>query len=278
MSGQALISSIFASHRTQLAILLFWAAPHLFQSFVQAAGSGLRPSALSVHAIRDLHFGASAALSNASSLSAVSISGLYQRYFVVGMTSESQLLHAASFLCAIGAALLVVAFFHSRSVFSGSLAASAWQALVNHHLGAMLGTASLVWAGDLVHVALPMSGAQVDGFASFTQLVHPLGFNWGAYAAQPNGIEYMFSSVDAARGTAILTFLGGLIPASNSLYITDIAHHHLAVGIVVVFGFAKLVLQHRAFIISHPMSYVSLFLGFHTLGLYVMQACASRRR
>jgi photosystem I P700 chlorophyll a apoprotein A2 len=41
--------------------------------------------------------------------------------------------------------------------------------------------------------------------------------------------------------------------------------------------FAKLVMQHRAFIISH-LSYVSLFLGFHTLGLYVhndvMQACA----
>ena len=346
-----------------------------FHSFVQAAGSGLRPSALSAHAIRDPHFGASAALSNASSLSVVSTSGLYQWYFTVGMTSESQLLHAASFLCATGAGLLVAAFFHSRSVFTGSLAASSWQALVNHHLGAMLGTASLAWAGHLVHVALPVSrGAQVDGFAVFTQLCHPLSlapflsFNWASYAAQPDGIAHVFGSTDSAGGSAILTFLGGLLPASDSLYLTDIAHHHLAVGIVAVLlgavangvkfssallpeslhyqlawalaalgtassggaphidalppyayldkvshaglythhqyiagfflcgafahgaiylvrddsfnspgWFAKLVMQHRAFIISH-LSYVSLFLGFHTLGLYVhndvVQVCA----
>jgi photosystem I P700 chlorophyll a apoprotein A2 len=200
VSGQALISTIFTSHLTQLAILLFWAASHLFHiawlgnyhSFVQAAGSGLRPSALSAHAIRDPHFGASAALSNASSLSVVSASGLYQWYFTVGMTSESQLLHAASFLCATGACLLVAAYFHSRARFTGSLAASSWQALVNHHLGAMRGTASIAWAG------------------------------------------HVFGSADASAGSAILTFIGGLLPASDSLYLTDIAHHHLAVGIVAV--------------------------------------------
>ena len=383
MSGQALISGMFQSHLTQLAILLFWSASHLFHiawlgnfhSFVQAAGSGLRPSALSAHAIRDPHFGASAALSNASSLSVVSFTGLYQWYFTVGMTSESQLLHAAALLCATGTSVLIAAIFHSRAVFRGSLAASSWQALVNHHLGAMLGTASIAWAGHLVHVALPVSrGAQVDSLAAFTQLCHPLSlapfwaFNWGAYAAQPDGISHVFGSADAACGSAILTFLGGLLPASDSLYISDIAHHHLAVGIVAVLlgavangvrfsegllpeslhyqlawalaalgtassyaaqhidalppyayldkvshaglythhqyiagfflcgafahgaiylvrddsinspgWFAKLVMQHRAFIISH-LSYVSLFLGFHTLGLYVhndvMQACA----
>jgi photosystem I P700 chlorophyll a apoprotein A2 len=330
---------------------------------------------LSAHATRDPHFGASAALSSASSLSVVSTSGLYQWYFTVGMTSESQLLHAASFLCVAGAGLLVAAFFHSRSLFTGSLAASSWQALVNHHLGAMLGTASIAWAGHIVHVALHISqGAHVDALASFTQLCHPLslapflGFNWASYAMQPDGIAHVFGSADAASGNAILTFLGGLLPASDSLYLTDIAHHHLAVGILAVLlgsvanginfsagllpeslhyqlawalaalgtassyaaqhidalppyayldkvshaglythhqyiagfflcgafahgaiylvrddsynspgWFAKLVMQHRAFIISH-LSYVSLFLGFHTLGLYVhndvMQAFA----
>jgi photosystem I P700 chlorophyll a apoprotein A2 len=106
---------------TQLAVLLGWLSVWLFHiawlgnfhSFVQAA-SGLRPSSLSAHAIRDPHFGA---LSNASSLSVVSTSGLYQWYFTVGMTSESQLLHAAALLCATGTGLLVAAFFHSRAVF-----------------------------------------------------------------------------------------------------------------------------------------------------------------
>ena len=376
VSGQALISTIFTSHLTQLAILLFWAASHLFH--IAWLGN------LSVHAIRDPHFGAIAMfhiawLGNcphcaASYFYVTSASGLYQWYFTVGMTAESQLLHAASFLCATGACLLVAAYFHSRARFTGSLAASSWQALVNHHLGAMLGTASIAWAGHVVHVALPVSrGAQIDGLAVFTQICHPLSqapfldFNWAAYAAQPDGIAHVFGSADASAGSAILTFIGGLLPGAE-LYLTDLAHHHLAVGIVAVLlgsvanginfsagllpeslhyqlawalaalgtassyaaqhidalppyayldkvshaglythhqyiagfflcgafahgaiylvrddsfnspgWFAKLVMQHRAFIISH-LSYVSLFLGFHTLGLYVhndvMQAFA----
>jgi hypothetical protein len=51
-----------------------------------------------------------------------------------------------------------------------------------------------------------------------------------SYAAQPDGISHVFGSADVA----ILTFLGGLLPASDSLYISDIAHHHLAVGIIAV--------------------------------------------
>jgi photosystem I P700 chlorophyll a apoprotein A2 len=110
---------------TQLAILLFWSASHLFHIawlgnfFVQARFVGLVHFAVgyvfTYGPLRDL--GASAALSNASSLSVVSTSGLYQWYFTVGMTSESQLLHAAALLCATGTGLLVAAFFHSRAVF-----------------------------------------------------------------------------------------------------------------------------------------------------------------
>jgi hypothetical protein len=105
----------------------------------------------------------------------------------------------------------------------------------------MLGTASIAWAGHVVHVALPVSrGAQIDGLAVFTQICHPLSlapfldFNWAAYAAQPDGIAHVFGSADASAGSAILTFIGGLLPASDSLYLTDIAHHHLAGGIVAV--------------------------------------------
>jgi photosystem I P700 chlorophyll a apoprotein A2 len=31
-------------------------------------------------------------------------------------------------------------------------------------------------------------------------------------------------------GTAILTFLGGFHPQTEALWLTDIAHHHLAIG------------------------------------------------
>ena len=35
-------------------------------------------------------------------------------------------------------------------------------------------------------------------------------------------------------GTAILTFLGGFHPQTQSLWLTDIAHHHLAIAVVFI--------------------------------------------
>jgi hypothetical protein len=39
-----------------------------------------------------------------------------------------------------------------------------------------------------------------------------------------------------AAGESSLTFFGGLKPDTMSLYLTDIAHHHLAVGILFVWA------------------------------------------
>jgi Photosystem I psaA/psaB protein len=64
------------------------------------------------------------------------------------------------------------------------------------------------------------------------------------------------------------------LPRSDSLYLTDLVRDDSfnARG-----WFAMFVIKHRAFIVSH-LCFMSLFLGFHTLGLYVhndvMQACA----
>ena len=35
-------------------------------------------------------------------------------------------------------------------------------------------------------------------------------------------------------GTAILTFLGGFHPQTQSLWLTDIAHHHLAIAVIFI--------------------------------------------
>ena len=42
----------------------------------------------------------------------------------------------------------------------------------------------------------------------------------------------MFGTMDPSVGTAILTFSGTRSALSDSLQLTDVAHHHLAVGIV----------------------------------------------
>jgi hypothetical protein len=108
--------------------------------------------------------------------------------FTSWITSETQLFHSATLLCIAAIGLLVAAFFHSRSIclVRGSLAVASWQALVNHHLATMLSMAS-GWFGHVVHVAIPASrGVHVDGLA-------------------------------------ILTFIGGLLLISDSLYLTDLS-------------------------------------------------------
>jgi photosystem I P700 chlorophyll a apoprotein A2 len=57
--------------------------------------------------------------------------------------------------------------------------------------------------------------------------------NWGVYAQNPDSLSQAFGSADGA-GTAILTFLGGFHPQSEALWLTDIAHHHLAIGCIFV--------------------------------------------
>ena len=57
--------------------------------------------------------------------------------------------------------------------------------------------------------------------------------NWGAYAQNPDTLEQVFGTTEGA-GTAIFTFLGGLHPQSEALWLTDIAHHHIAIGTVFI--------------------------------------------
>merc|ERR1711975_102032 len=57
--------------------------------------------------------------------------------------------------------------------------------------------------------------------------------NWGAYAANPDTAGHVFGTAEGA-GTAILTFLGGFHPQTEALWLTDIAHHHLAIAVLFI--------------------------------------------
>ena len=111
---------------------------------------------------------------------------------------------------------------------------------MNHHLSGLFGVSSLAWTGHLVHVAIPESRGQHVGWDNFmTTLPHPAGLapfftgNWGVYAQNPDGMNQVFNSSTGA-GTAILTFLGGFHPQTESLWLTDMAHHHLAIAVIFI--------------------------------------------
>jgi photosystem I P700 chlorophyll a apoprotein A1 len=110
--------------------------------------------------------------------------------------------------------------------------------MLNHHLAVLLGCGSLGWTGHIIHVSAPVNKLLDSGVAikdiplphefilnkeliahlypSFASGLTPFfTLNWGAYAD-------------------ILTFKGGLNPVTGGLWMTDIAHHHLAIAVLFI--------------------------------------------
>lgn len=75
---------------------------------------------------------------------------------------------------------------------------------LNFHIGVLIGFTCVAWSGHLVHVALG------------------LAFN-------PQQYEDSWRQL-----SSLITFEGGIQSDTCSLYLTDMAHHHLAVGIIFV--------------------------------------------
>jgi len=112
------------------------------------------------------------------------------------------------------------------------------ESMLNHHLAVLLGCGSLGWTGHIIHVSAPVNKLLDSGVAikdiplphefilnkeliahlypSFASGLTPFfTLNWGAYAD-------------------ILTFKGGLNPVTGGLWMTDIAHHHLAIAVLFI--------------------------------------------
>jgi photosystem I P700 chlorophyll a apoprotein A2 len=251
MTEKNLYQKIFASHFGQLAIIFLWTSGNLFHiswqgNFEQWCMDPLnvRPIA---HMIYDPQFGQTAieAFTNAKSkfLGPVNISysGVYQWWYTIGMRSNIDLFNASVFLIILSAIFLFAGFLHLQSKYSPSVS---WfknaESRLNHHLSGLFGVSSLAWTGHLIHVAIPESRGQHVRWDNFlSTLPHPSGLspffsgNWSSYAENPDSIDHLFGKSENS-GTAILTFLGGLNPETKSLWLTDIAHHHLAIAVLFI--------------------------------------------
>jgi photosystem I P700 chlorophyll a apoprotein A2 len=157
------------------------------------------------------------------------------------MRTNSDLYFASLFLLGLSSTLLFAGWLHLQPKFKPSLS---WfknnESRLNHHLSGLFGVSSLAWTGHLVHVAIPESRGIHVGWDNFlTTLPHPDGLvpffsgDWLAYADNPDTTKHIFGTSEGA-GTAILTFVGGFNPTTQSLWLTDIAHHHLAIAVVFI--------------------------------------------
>lgn len=249
MTEENLYQKIFASHFGHIAIIFLWTSGTLFHvawqgNFEQWIKDPLniRPIA---HAIWDPHFGEGAvnAFTQAGASNPVNIaySGVYHWFYTIGMTTNQELYSGAVFLLVLASLFLFAGWLHLQPKFRPSLA---WfknaESRLNHHLAGLFGVSSLAWAGHLVHVAIPEARGQHVGWDNFLSTPpHPAGLmpfftgNWGVYAADPDTAGHIFGTSEGA-GTAILTFLGGFHPQTESLWLTDIAHHHLAIAVIFI--------------------------------------------
>ncbi|MGG6294709.1 photosystem I core protein PsaB [Leptolyngbya sp. AN02str] len=249
MTEEKLYQKIFASHFGHLAIIFLWTSGNLFHvawqgNFEQWIQDPLKVRPIA-HAIWDPHFGKAAvdAFTQAGASSPVNIaySGVYHWWYTIGMRTNGDLYQGSVFLLLLAAVMLFAGWLHLQPKFSPSLS---WfknaESRLNHHLAGLFGVSSLAWTGHLVHVAIPESRGVHVGWDNFLSMKpHPDGLlpfftgNWGVYAQNPDGLNHVFGSGTGA-GTAILTFLGGFHPQTESLWLTDMAHHHLAIAVLFI--------------------------------------------
>jgi photosystem I P700 chlorophyll a apoprotein A2 len=251
MTEETLYQKIFASHFGHLAIIFLWTSGNLFHvawqgNFEQWIQNPLKVKPIA-HAIWDPHFGEPALKAftkgGLSYPGNIAYSGVYHWWYTIGMRTNQQLYVGSIFLLGLSALLLYAGWLHLQPKFRPSLS---WfknnESRLNHHLSGLFGFSSVAWTGHLIHVAIPASRGVRVGWDNFlTTLPHPEGLkpffsgNWGAYAANPDTKDQIFNTTEGA-GTAILTFVGGFHPQTQAMWLTDIAHHHLAIGVIFIFA------------------------------------------
>ena len=249
MTTESLYQKIFASHFGHLAIIFIWTSGNLFHiawqgNFEQWILNPLKVKPIA-HAIWDPHFGEPALKAftrgGATYPVDISYSGLYNWWFTIGMRSNNDLYFGSIGLLLLASALIFAAWLHLQPKFKPSVA---WfknnESRLNHHLTGLFGVSSLAWTGHLVHVAIPESRGIHIGWDNFLITPpHPEGlrpfFNldFWKYAQNPDTEQHIFGSNEGA-GTSILTFVGGFNPQTQSLWLTDIAHHHLAIAVLFI--------------------------------------------
>ncbi|OUS44398.1 hypothetical protein BE221DRAFT_173593, partial [Ostreococcus tauri] len=168
MTEEKLYQKIFASHFGQLAIIFLWT------SAVEAFTRG----------------GASAPVN-------IAYSGVYQWWYTIGMRTNVDLYNGSLFLLFVAGLFLFAGWLHLQPTFAPAVS---WfknaESRLNHHLSGLFGVSSLAWT---------------ESRYSWTHL-----------------------RTSEGAGTAILTFLGGFHPQTQSLWLTDMAHHHLAIAVVFI--------------------------------------------
>ena len=213
-----LTSMVFASHFGHLSIISSWLSALFFagarfsnyDSWVHDPAS-IRPTAQIVYEGSNL-------LSDpfngpTTHFKGISISsGIYSAWFSAGLITTSQLLTLSLGGLSLAIVFVLAGIWHNHRVTYSGLFSNA-ATILKHHQAIVLGLGSISWSGHLVHAS--------DAFEAVT--------NTNTLAS----VSSLYT-LHWAQLSDVLTLSGIIDPIARSLPLSDVIHHHLAVGCILV--------------------------------------------
>jgi len=236
---------IFSAHFGQLSLIFLWISGMHFHgayfsnySVWLANPTTIKPSAQIVWPIVGQE------ILNAdlgSNFQGVQItSGFFQLWRSEGITSEVELYWTALGGLVMSAILIFAGWFHYHKAAPKLNWFQNAESMLNHHLSGLLGLGCLSWSGHQIHIAIPINKLLDAGIApQEIPLPHEFLINRELisqlYPSFETGLKSFFS-FDWSAYSDFLTFKGGLNPITGGLWLTDIAHHHLALAVLFIFA------------------------------------------
>jgi photosystem I P700 chlorophyll a apoprotein A1 len=163
-------------------------------------------------------------------------SGIFQLWRANGMTSSLQLYATSIGGFLLARVVLFAGWFHYHRVSPRIIWFQNVESIINHHLAAFLGMGSLRWAGHQIHISIPINCLLDLGVDS---IEIPFPHEWLFSNLLISQIYHSFRIGLSPFFTMkwwlyrdILTFQGGLNPVTGGIWLTDAAHHHLAISVI----------------------------------------------
>ncbi|MEO1373590.1 MAG: photosystem I core protein PsaA [Cyanobacteria bacterium J06635_10] len=165
-------------------------------------------------------------------------SGLFQIWRGWGITNSFQLYCTAIGGLVLAGLFLFAGWFHYHKKAPKLEWFQNVESMLNHHLSVLLGCGSLGWAGHIIHVSAPTNKLLDAGVPlKDVPLPHEFILNKDLltelYPGFANGLAPFFT-LNWGQYADFLTFKGGLNPVTGGLWMTDNAHHHLAIAVVFI--------------------------------------------
>lgn len=163
-------------------------------------------------------------------------SGWFPLWRSCGIMSEEQLFAIAYASLVLAAIMMVTGWYH----YHRSTPSLDWfqnmQAMLKHHLIGLLGLGCLSWTGHQIHISLPINflldaGIDLCIIPTPTSLVFNRKYLENLYPSFTDGL-WPFLKGGWVNYSDFFTFKGGLNPVTGGLWLSDIAHHHLALSII----------------------------------------------